>query len=222
MGFLSHLAILLAAASAVAAESAEAVPAVATPHITSIKYSGNGCPNDAQFSGNFNNPTVTFKDFTVSSPGEKTVNCQVHLQATGASPGWQVAIKKNVVKGHLYLSPGSSLTHYTTIFFSQDAANTVSLNQLNYINFRTSPLTRDPPRQQDTFQDTVSNTGDKTTSGAVTLVSHAGAQRVWSPCTDKDGYTGLLNVNFRGALSGGGKSYFEAKTEEWELEWRRC
>jgi hypothetical protein len=198
MGFLSHLAILLAAASAVAAESAEAVPAVATPHITSIKYSGSGCPNDAQFSGNFNNPTVTFKDFTISSPGEKTVNCQVHLQATGASPGWQVAIKKNVVKGHLYLSPGSSLTHYTTIFFSQDASNT------------------------DTLQDTVSNTGDKTTSGGVTLVSHAGAQRVWSPCTDKDGYTGILNVNFRGALSGAGKSYFEAKTEEWELEWRRC
>jgi hypothetical protein len=123
MGFLSQLTVLLAAASAVAAE---AVPANAAPQITSIKFSGNGCTKDPKFSGNFNNPTITFQDFGVSSSGDKTANCQVHLQATGASPGWQVAIKKNAVKGHLVLSPGSSLTHYTTIFFSHDAANTVS------------------------------------------------------------------------------------------------
>jgi hypothetical protein len=124
MGFLSQLTVLLAAASAVAAES---VPANAPPQITSIKFSGNGCTKEPKFSGSFNNPTITFPDFSVSIPGDKTSNCQAHLQATGASPGWQVAIKKNVVKGYLVLSPGSSFTHFTTIFFSQDAANTVGL-----------------------------------------------------------------------------------------------
>jgi hypothetical protein len=82
-------------------------------------------------------------------------------------------------------------------------------------------LTRHAPKQ-DTLSDTVSNTGDKTTHDDVTLVSYAGDKRVWSPCTNQDGYTGILNVNLRGALSGAGKSYFGAKTEEWELEWRRC
>jgi hypothetical protein len=31
-----------------------------------------------------------------------------------------------------------------------------------------------------------------------------------------------MNINFRGALTGDGKAYFEANTEEWDLEWRRC
>ena len=220
MGFLSQLTVLLAAASSVAAES---VPANAAPQITSIKFSGNGCTKDPKFSGSFNNPTITFSDFSVSVPGDKTSNCQVHLQATGASPGWQVAIKKNVVKGYLVLSPGSSFTHFTTIFFSQDAANTVGLLYF-ILPQRGSQVTFTDKAcpKQDTISDTVSNTGDKITHEDVTLYSHAGDKRVWSPCTNQDGYTGILNVNLRGALSGAGKSHFAAKTEEWELEWRRC
>jgi len=31
-----------------------------------------------------------------------------------------------------------------------------------------------------------------------------------------------MNINFRGALTGEGKAYFETTTEEWELEWRQC
>lgn len=57
---------------------------------------------------------------------------------------------------------------------------------------------------------------------AVTLVSEAGGSKVWSPCSGNDGYTGILNVNFRGALSGSGKAYFEALSENWDVEWRRC
>ena len=67
----------------------------------------------------------------------------------------------------------------------------------------------------------ISNNGDSTLNQAVTLVAKAD-DKVWSPCTGDNGYTGILNVNFRGALAGDGKAYFEANTEEWDLVWRRC
>jgi hypothetical protein len=124
MGFLSNLAVLLAATSAVAAEAA---PAAATPKISSISFSGNGCVQDPKFSGSYNDPKLTFYNFAASLPGtNQTVACQAHLQATGASLGWQHALSSNVVKGHLVLTPGTTLNYYTTVFFSQDAAKTVS------------------------------------------------------------------------------------------------
>jgi hypothetical protein len=193
MGILSNL-LLLTAASAAMADTA----APATPRITSITYSGNGCAKDPKFSGNFNDPTVTFNNFAASLPGSQTLNCQVHLQANGASPGWQVALKTNVIKGRVYLTPGTSLTHYTTVFFSQDAG------------------------RSDTISGTVSNNGDGTVNEGVTLVAKADASKVWSPCTGSDGYTGIMNINFRGALTGDGKAQFVADTEQWDLEWRRC
>jgi hypothetical protein len=193
MGILSNI-LLLTAASAAMADTA----APATPKITSITYSGNGCARDPKFSGNFNDPTVTFSTFSASLPGSQTLNCQVHLQANGASPGWQVALKSNVIKGYVYLTPGTSLTHYTTVFFSQDAG------------------------RSDTISGTVSNNGDGTVNEGVTLVAKADASKVWSPCTGSDGYTGIMNINFRGALTGDGKAQFVADTEQWDLEWRRC
>ncbi|KAH6650399.1 hypothetical protein F5144DRAFT_43757 [Chaetomium tenue] len=193
MGILSNI-LLLTAASAAMADTA----APATPKITSITFSGNGCAKDPKFSGGFNDPTVTFSSFAASLPGTQTLNCQAHLQATGASPGWQVSLKTNVIKGRVLLTPGTSLTHYTTVFFSQDAA------------------------RSDTISGTVSNNGDGTVNEGVTLVAKADASRVWSPCTGSDGYTGIMNINFRGALTGDGKAQFVADTEEWDLEWRRC
>jgi len=193
MGILSNL-LLLTAASAAMADTA----APATPKISSITFSGSGCARDPKFSGSFNDPTITFSSFAASLPGSQTLNCQVHLQATGASPGWQVSLKTNVIKGRVYLTPGTSLTHYTTVFFSQDAA------------------------RSDTISGTVSNDGDGTVNEGVTLVAKADASRVWSPCTGSDGYTGIMNINFRGALTGDGKAQFVADTEEWDLEWRRC
>ena len=136
MGFLSQLTILLATASLSTAaatpvvEQAEA-EAAATPRITSITFSGNGCPNNVQTSGSFNDPSFTYKDFKIVVPGTlQTLNCQAHVQASGASAGWQVALKNNWVKGRVSLDAGSSLTYYTTVFYSQDAANTVSTKVL--------------------------------------------------------------------------------------------
>lgn len=122
MGFLSNFVLLMAATAAVADPS--------TPKIASIKFSGNGCLKDPKFSGSFDAPRLTFSNFAAALPGSnQTVNCQVHLQTQGSTPGWQVALKSNVVKGHVVLSPGTTLTHYTTVYFSQDAAKTVSHDQ---------------------------------------------------------------------------------------------
>ncbi|KAL2017733.1 hypothetical protein VTK56DRAFT_1703 [Thermocarpiscus australiensis] len=199
MGLLARLAVLFAAVSPslVACEAAESDPAV--PRISSISFSGNGCSKDPRFSGNFNDPTFTFQNFAATLPGaNQTVNCQAHIQTTGASPGWQVAVKSNTVKGHVTLAPGTRLDYYTTVYFSEDASRT------------------------DTSKGTIENTGSTTINQAVTLVTDAGADEVWSPCADSSGYTGILNVNFRAALSGDGKAYFEALTENWDVEWRRC
>jgi hypothetical protein len=124
MGILSHLTVLLAAVYPLVA-SETATP---TPKITSITYSGSGCASDPKLAGDFNDPTFTYQDFslTLSSVESRTANCQVHLQASGAGAGWQVALTRNVVKGHVYLTPGDTLNYYTTVYFSQDAANTVS------------------------------------------------------------------------------------------------
>ena len=76
---------------------------------------------------------------------------------------------------------------------------------------------------QSTLSGTASNDGSTTVSRSVTLVSQANSNElVWSPCTGSDGYTGIMNVNFRGVLNGDTRAYFEAQTETWELQWRRC
>jgi hypothetical protein len=102
------------------------------PSITSITFSGNGCPQD-------DSPTVLNPDFisplfqlpssfrasTPASAADKTRNCQAHLQATGASPGWQVALRDVWVRGFVILERDAMLGSYLTAYFSQDAANTV-------------------------------------------------------------------------------------------------
>ncbi|GAB1310724.1 hypothetical protein MFIFM68171_00934 [Madurella fahalii] len=202
MGLLVCLTVLLAVASpslvSAEAPAAPAAPAV-SPRITSISYSGNGCLQDPKQTGSLNDATFTYHNFALSMPGgNQTLNCQVHVQANGVGSGWQMALSRNRVNGHVVLSPGTALTHYTTVYFSQDASNT------------------------GTLRGSVENDGKQTMNQAVTLVSEAGGSKVWSQCTGSDGYIGILNVNFRGALTGSGKAYFEALSENWDVEWRRC
>lgn len=127
MGLLARLTVLLAVASPslVAAETAES-PASVSPRITSIRFSGNGCPQDPKHTGGLNDATFTYNHFELSIPGgNQTLNCQVHVQASGVGSGWQMALSRNRVKGHVVLGPGTSLTHYTTVYYSQDASRTV-------------------------------------------------------------------------------------------------
>lgn len=197
MGPLTRLTVLLAAVfpAAVVSDSPSSMP-----KITSVTFSGSGCKNDAKLSGGLSSPTISYDDFTARYPGTShMVTCQVHLQGSGASPGWQFALKDNWVKGKVWLQPGTSLDYYTTVFFSQDAANT------------------------GTVKNTISNTGGGTVERDVVLRNNLAPRKIWSPCTDGDGYTGILNVNFRGILSGEeGRAWFKATSQNWEVEWRQC
>ncbi|KAK4214326.1 hypothetical protein QBC37DRAFT_482335 [Rhypophila decipiens] len=166
------------------------------PKIKSITYSGSGCIKDPAYSGNLNDPTFTYSNFAASFPGtSQTLNCEVHITLTGGTPGWQFALSNNWVKGHVVLPPGACLDYYTQVFFSQNAAKT-STSKASY-----------------------SNNGGSTVDQTVTLRNNLSGNKVWSGCT---GDPGILNVNFRGALSSDTKAYFEAVTENWDIEWRRC
>ncbi|KAK4167109.1 hypothetical protein QBC43DRAFT_204568 [Cladorrhinum sp. PSN259] len=192
-----------AATGLLLAGSAIALPESAAPaagaRISSIQYSGNGCLRDPKVSGGLADPTFTYQNFAASLPGtNQTLNCEVHLSFTGTGAGWQVALNQNNVRGHVVLGAGTRLDYFTTVFFSESAAKT------------------------STVRGSITNSNDGTLDQGVTLVNNLGGNKVWSQCTGSSGYTGILNVNFRGALSGSGRAYFEALTENWDLEWRRC
>ena len=126
MGPLARLTVLLAAVCPALVMSD--TPAN-IPRISSISFSGNGCPAEPQWAGGFDNLMISYNQFNAKLPGEKAnLNCQVHLQGTGGSPGWQVALRETWVQGHLVLAPGTKLDYWSSAFFSQDAGRTVSTN----------------------------------------------------------------------------------------------
>lgn len=74
---------------------------------------------------------------------------------------------------------------------------------------------------QTTARQHISNTGASPLDYPVTLNQNINSP-VWSQCIGGDGSPGILNVNFRGALTGDGNAYFEAFTENWDFIWRQC
>jgi hypothetical protein len=101
------------------------------PHVTSIQYSGSGCPSSApgvDKLGSWDDLAFRLNAFQVSLPDavDSTENCEVHVEIAGCSSGWQVGIKDVFVKGHLILDPGAELDFYVTSYWSEDAATTVS------------------------------------------------------------------------------------------------
>jgi hypothetical protein len=98
-----------------------------SPRITRIVFSGSGCPND---SGSVKSDTVTLGDTAGVSfselKGTDTDNCAVHIQSSGGTPGWQVAVSQITYEGDVNLRGHSELDTFTQIFWSDNAANTVS------------------------------------------------------------------------------------------------
>ncbi|TLS30380.1 hypothetical protein PpBr36_03793 [Pyricularia pennisetigena] len=180
---LAGLATLATAAPADTSES--------TPAIKSVTFSGNGCPQS-------NSPRVTesdsdglsfsFDDFQASTYPAKsrTANCQAHINTAGVGAGWQVAVSEVLVTGKGKIAAGDSLDHFTTVFFSQQASDTVS--------------------SQGTFRN-----GKSVDSSAPEEI-RAAPSTLWSSCTTRsDG--DILNVNFRVALLDQGASNFDVKSE---------
>ncbi|RYP53892.1 hypothetical protein DL768_001204 [Monosporascus sp. mg162] len=185
------------------------------PHISSVTYSGTGCPSsapDVVRSGGFAEPAFRLGGFEARVPdGAQTVHCQVHVQAAGASPGWQLGLESVTVRGHVVLDPGAAVDYYVSSFFSQDADRTV------------------------TIKGTIPNDGDaRLNRDVVSTTRIPGSSIVWGPCTREGsgGDVGLLNVNFRVALQTGGGDKFAyfgrggvdnaLPAESWTYAWRRC
>jgi hypothetical protein len=131
MGPLARLTVLLAALAPSLVQSAAPEH---IPQIKSITFSGSGCPSDPRWSGGFDNLQISFGEFGARLPGDRSsLFCQVHIQGTGGSPGWQVALKETWVTGHLWLQPGTKLEYLTSSFFSQDATRTVrSISKMSH------------------------------------------------------------------------------------------
>lgn len=196
MGPLARLTVLMAALPSLVLSAAPA----AIPKIKTIQFSGQGCPSDPKWTGTFDNLVISYDEFDSKYPSDRaTLACQVHIQGTGGSPGWQVALKETWVTGHLWLQAGTKVEYLTTSFFSQDAART------------------------NTQKGERTNNGKGTVNEDVVLYNDLSSGLVWSPCFGADGYTGIFNVNFRTVLSGdSNKAAFDAQKSQWKLEWRRC
>lgn len=114
--------------SAIAPAALVAAAPPSAPQIYNVDYAGNGCAAP----GSVKSTSGTLGDsasFTFSSlKGDDTNNCGIHVQAKGASEGWQVAIGAIEYRGTLTLKPGSSLDSYSQIFWSDNASKTVSVS----------------------------------------------------------------------------------------------
>jgi hypothetical protein len=97
------------------------------PRITSLKISGNGCPNNSGSVSSTNNQLGDTATFTFNQlRGDDTSNCEIHIQSSGASAGWQVAVRDVAYTVDVALKPGSQLDTITQAFWSEKAADTVS------------------------------------------------------------------------------------------------
>ncbi|EUC31429.1 hypothetical protein COCCADRAFT_101285 [Bipolaris zeicola 26-R-13] len=166
------------------------------PTITRLVFSGSGCPND---SGSVTSDTTILGDSAGVSfsqlKGDSTNNCGVHIQSSGASPGWQVALKQADYAGNVELKGNSGLNTLTQVFWSENAGDT---GLLSGGLMSTGPDVKD----------------------YVTVRSSASDLK-WSRCTEADGNPGILNVNFRPVVQGDFGKY-DFKHASWTLTWREC
>ena len=105
------------------------------PKIERITYSGSGCRQGSKTpplrtGGGWRDLGFALPDFAVSygagaGPAASTVNCQAHVDLVAGVPGWQVGIRDVWSRGRAELDPGVTLKQFVTVFYSQDAANTV-------------------------------------------------------------------------------------------------
>ncbi|KKY37937.1 hypothetical protein UCDDA912_g02155 [Diaporthe ampelina] len=172
--------------------------------VTQFRYSGNGCTqgsNSVARSGGWVSQTYKFSQFeadTTTAGTPTTENCELHFQGAGLSPGWQVSLAEADVTGKLALAPDAKVNYYWQVYWSDDAADTRTL------------------------QGSIDNTGgkNKITNNNYTVRANV-TDSLWSQCIGADGNPGILNVNFRVAVVGDGSS-FDVDTETLNYKFRRC
>ncbi|PVI04592.1 hypothetical protein DM02DRAFT_691587 [Periconia macrospinosa] len=174
--------------------SAAAPPSA--PRITSLRISGSGCPNDSNSVKSSSDTLGNSASFTFGQlKGDDTSNCEIHIQASGGTEGWQVAVKEVAYAGDVQLSSGSQLDAITQAYWSEKASDTSVLR---------ASVTCAGPDIKD-YVTVKSSTNDLK----------------WSKCTGSDGNPGILNVNFRPVVQGNSGKY-DFKHASWGLVWRQC
>lgn len=99
--------------------------------ITQIVYSGPGCPSNSvstpPASIGYNTQVFSFHDFVTSD----TQNCELHIQGSGLSPGWQVSLAELDVVGSLRREGGggaAAVRWFWQVYWSDNAADTVIMH----------------------------------------------------------------------------------------------
>lgn len=111
------------------------------PTITRLVFSGTGCPNDSNSVKPDSSILADAASVTYSQlKGSSTDNCGVHIQSSGASPGWQVAVRQAEYVGDVVLKGNSGLDTYTQVFWSENAGDTVRLFSLFFFSLFSLPL----------------------------------------------------------------------------------
>lgn len=170
--------------SVVPTATPSAAPHTPSANITSVSFSGNGCPQGTriQFAGDLNSGLqLTVPNFTVVSrgsdfdPRKRTANCQAHLSIAVGEKGWQISPDMIGYRGFSVLdSTDTRVDFYVTSYWSHDAPTTGS------------------------SKTTISNPDGRRLAKFVdTAVRH----ELWSACAAKDGGSvGNLNLNFRASV----------------------
>ncbi|ORY16019.1 hypothetical protein BCR34DRAFT_598051 [Clohesyomyces aquaticus] len=189
----SSLVIAAAAPALVAAICPDPVP-----QISSLQWSGTGCPSSSAGAVKSYGPMdfSEVKAFTFNQlDSDNTEACEIHLQAKTPA-GWQVAIKEVAHTGDVTLKPNSELDWYTQIYWSKNAADT-AIAKGSIVN----------------------SGGDTYRNGDVTVRSKVTEK--WSDCSNGNDGVGILNVNFRPVINGD-SGHFNFRMTTWYLDWRRC
>ncbi|KAF2478225.1 uncharacterized protein BDR25DRAFT_276064 [Lindgomyces ingoldianus] len=167
------------------------------PQISSLSWSGSGCPSTSASSVKNYGPMEfgEVKTFTFNQlDSDNTENCEIHLQAAQAPSGWQVAVRDVAYSGDVMLKPNSQLDYFTQVYWSEKADDT------------------------GIAKGTITNADTDVYNRAVTIRSTVPEK--WSKCISGSG-PGILNVNFRPVINGDA-GRFSFKNATWHLDWRKC
>jgi len=249
MGILSILVVLGAATVGQCAVAAPAaIAAIAAPRIFSASFSGNGCPASGTkptLSGDSNSLVVSMPDFAAqlgggASPMNRIVNCEVHLNMDKGVPRYKLAVKTVTAEGYMFASPNVTMATYATVFWSENASNTVShtvpsfpsvvvRGQRKIVGERREKCVL-IARKQFTQKTDVASDTSLTTLRQVTVQTTVPGEMASKCLAAGDDAVGILNVNFRATLSGGADGAVGAfvgmdggpVTETIEFSWVPC
>jgi hypothetical protein len=99
----------------------------AAPTVIQAVYSGNGCPQGSrnELRPDTDSLDVAMYAFNGNFGDTGSMNCEVHLTLSGGAPGWALSLETVRTTGLLRQNPGTEVAFFTTVYWSQTAANTV-------------------------------------------------------------------------------------------------